>query len=84
MKARLLTLAAALAVLGGCAHRVCGTLQHADIEAFHESHMMSVSANASEVEDLATEGWQVCVERGVAKIQNHRTLGEDAEQWRTQ
>lgn len=67
---------AAALLLSSCAHRVCGELDPRDVSAFHESHQLSVGANASAVEGLASEPWQVCIEGGVAKIQNHQTASE--------
>lgn len=70
-----------LLVVAGCVRRVCGALAPEDLVTFHESHDLSVSANPTSVEGLAVEAtWQVCIEDGRAKIQNHVTEGE-VERW---
>jgi hypothetical protein len=60
-----------LLALIGCARRLCGRLDHEQIEEFHRSHALSKTANDSSVAVLASENWLVCVEGGRAVIQNH-------------
>jgi hypothetical protein len=62
----------------GCvgARRECGMLRADDVVEFHHSHELSNGANESSVAGLAVEGWVVCVESGVATIQNHQTAQE--------
>lgn len=86
-------LAAIALLLSGCAHKalkICGRLEPAAIESFHRTHALSVGANESSVEGLAAgddtpdggfTGWLVCVERGVATIQNHPTQQEIEMEW---
>lgn len=73
---------AIVALLTSCAsERACGRLDPAAVGEFHRSHVLSNGANESSVEGLALgdddddagTGWQVCVELGVAAIQNHPT-----------
>lgn len=73
----LVNLIAVVLLLAGCAHRVCGWLDPASVAAFHQSHQLSIGANESAVEDLAAEPWLVCIEGGVAKIQDHAVDGEE-------
>lgn len=87
--------ALALLLLAGCfgvtttvrPRPVRGWLAPEGVEQFHRSHQLSVTANEDSVSELAFGdgdagvGWVVCVERGEAKIQNHKTQQEVEDGW---
>lgn len=74
MRATLLLLLASCAV-------PCGVLRAEDVIAFHDNHLYSAGANETSVEALGAEGFLVCIEGGVARIQDHRTPEELEQQW---